>query len=202
MARRNYIIDVETLDVESTSVVLSCAIIKFDLGEVPVYQDLLDRAAFVKFSVEEQVSKYRRTIKKSTLEWWSKQSLNVRNKSFVPMATDLDAADGLAILRDYADLDPVSDKNRAVTFWARGILDQSTLDSLSNAVSGDILIPYNSWYDVRTVIDLTCDGAHGGYCKVPGFDHFGLVAKHDPIHDCANDLMMILSGNIPKVEAA
>jgi len=192
-------VDVETLDVESTSVVLSCAIISFDLDEVPDYQKILDRALFVKFDVQEQFKNMGRTIKESTLQWWSTQPLFTRQKSFIPLETDLDAATGLELIRDYADLDPVSDNNRNVKFWARGILDQSTLDSLSNKVRGDILVPYNNWFDVRTFLFALYE-SESGYINVPGFNHRNLVTKHDPVHDCANDLMMILSGNLPKAE--
>jgi hypothetical protein len=192
-------VDVETLDVESTSVVLSCAIIEFSLDEVPDYQKIFGRALFVKFDVEEQVAKFKRTIKKSTLEWWATQPLSTRTKSLVPSTFDVDAATGLQMIRDYADLDSNSDKNRNVKFWARGILDQSTLDSLSNATSGDILVPYNNWFDVRTFLFALYE-SESGYITVPGFDHRNVVTKHDPVHDCANDLMMILSGNLPKAE--
>jgi hypothetical protein len=191
-------IDLETLDVRSSAVVLSIAVIEFDLAEVPEWTALVARAFFVKFDVNQQVTDYKSSIDKSTLEWWSKQSKMVKERSFIPGKFDVSAADGLALLRDHCDLNIKSDKNRNSTFWARGCLDQVCLDDLSRNVTGDLVVPYNNWYDVRTAIDLTCENSHRGYCKVPGFDYGAVCNKHDPIHDCANDLMMLLSNNIPK----
>jgi len=195
MSKRQYMIDLETLGVESTSVVLSIGIIQFDLDEKPVYKDLLARSMFVKFDVKYQIKNLKRTMVKSTAEWWSKQSKIVRSKSLTPGIYDLTPEEGLDIIRGYAHLDKNSDKNGDVTFWARGCLDQACLDSLSNQVCGDILIPYSNWRDVRTAVDLLCDDASRGYCKVPGFDS-GVVYKHDPVCDCAYDIMMLLSNNL------
>lgn len=196
MSQRNFMVDIESLDVCSSAVVLSVAVIQFDLGEVADYGALLDRALFVKLDVAEQVSRFKSTMSRDTIEWWTKQTQTVRLKSFTPnKEEDLSPEDALANIRAYCDLSEKSNDNHGVTFWARGCLDQVCLDNLSRKVSGDLLIPYNNWYDVRTAIDLTCDGARRGYVTVPGFDHFARVHKHDPIHDCANDLMMLLSNN-------
>ena len=55
-----FIFDVETLGVESTAVVLSAALIHFDPEKRPTYQDMLDNACFVKFSVKEQADEIGR----------------------------------------------------------------------------------------------------------------------------------------------
>ncbi len=190
---RHYAFDVETLDVESTAVILSAAIIEFKLDEKPTYQDLLQRSMFIKFSVEHQVKELKRTMNKDTMEWWSKQCKIARYKSLIPGIYDMEAAHGLDVIRGYANLDVKSDKNRDVMFWARGALDQLCIDSLSKAAGGDILIPYSNWRDFRTGIDCLKTNASHGYCNVPGFDR-GIVMKHDPVHDCAYDILMLLCG--------
>jgi hypothetical protein len=195
MTARNYMVDIEAAGVESNSVVLSAAIIEFKLDEKPVYHDLLHRSMFVKFDAAYQIKNLKRVIDKSTMEWWSKQPELVRSKSLIPGIYDLDPELGLDVIRGYAHLDKDSSKNGDVTFWARGILDEACLDSLSNQVCGDLLIPYSNWRDVRTAVDLLCEGASRGYAKVPGFDR-GIVLKHDPVHDCAYDIMMLLSNNL------
>ena len=194
----HYMFDVETIDVESTAAVLSAAIIKFEMDEIPVWDDLLRRSLFVKFNAKEQMLKYKRTAEKTTMEWWSKQCDLVKARSFVPGIYDLDADIALDQIRGYAHLSIDSSKNRDKIFWSRGCLDQLVIDSLSKAVGHDLLVPYNNWRDVRTAIDLICEDGSNGYCKVPNFDS-GIVLKHDPIHDCAYDLMMLLSNNMRRV---
>lgn len=188
----NYMVDVETLDVQSSAVILSIAVIKFGLDEVPVYEDLLNRALFVKFNALQQRNEYGNTMDESTLKWWGKQATLVKQKSFFPnLKFDVSAIEGLAQVRRYCEL-----PNKHVRFWARGCMDQSCLDNLSRKAFGDLLIPYNAWYDVRTAIDLTCENAANGYCPVPGFDSKSYVIKHDPVHDCAYDIMQLLSNNL------
>ena len=65
--------DVETLGVESTSVILSYAIVYFDPDTRPSYQQLLDKTLFVKLDAKDQIKNYKRTVSKDTIDWWSKQ---------------------------------------------------------------------------------------------------------------------------------
>jgi len=190
---KHFMIDLETLGVESTSVVLSVGIIQFSPDEVPNWTDFLYRSMFVKFSVADQVNNHHRSMDVDTCKWWGKQSDIVKAKSFKPGIYDLEASHGLDVIRGYCHLDKDSAKNDDVTFWARGNLDQSCLSSLSKAVCGDELIPYGNWMDVRTALALTKETCVNGYCDVPGFDR-GKVHKHDPVQDCALDLMQLLGG--------
>jgi hypothetical protein len=182
--------DVETIGVESTSVILSAAIIKFDPNnKEKTYDDYLNDALFVKFSVEEQVKNYNRTIDKSTIEWWSKIHPAIREVSFVPSKNDISVLDGLSKLRDY-----IGNPSNP-TFWARGSLDQMCIDSLCKVAGVDLLAPYNSWRDVRTALDCLCETTKNGYCelKIP-FDKGANVIKHHPVHDCAYDIMQLVHG--------
>ena len=52
-----FIFDVETLGVESNAVVLSAALIQFDVDKRPTYQDLLDNACFVKLNSKDQIAR-------------------------------------------------------------------------------------------------------------------------------------------------
>jgi len=187
-----YMFDVETLGVESTTVILSAAAIKFDPNNLSkTYDDYLADAFFVKFDVQDQVKNYKRTIDKSTMEWWANQHDYVRKISFIPSKNDdVSAIDGLNLLYDY--LGPQDGSN---TFWARGSLDQMSIDSLCKAVGKELIAPYNCWRDVRTALDCLCETTKNGYCqmKIP-FDKNSNVIKHHPVHDCAYDIMMLLHG--------
>lgn len=186
-----YMFDVETLGVESTCVILSAAIIKFDPTDLTkTYDDYISEALFVKFSVEEQISKYKRTIDKDTIAWWSDQHDYVRKVSFIPKDDDLTAVEGIDRLVDYIGNIP-----RETTFWARGSLDQMSIDSLCKAAGKDLIAPYNVWRDIRTALDCLTTTSKNGYCdlNIP-FDKGSNVIKHHPVHDCAYDIMMLVYG--------
>jgi hypothetical protein len=192
---KNIMFDIETLGTESTAVVLSFAAIPFELNETPTYQELLDRALFVKLDAEQQIKVLKRTVEKGTIDWWAKQSELARQKSFhKDNKRDTDCATGLTMMRNVLGLKPVAFDNPDVVFWARGSLDQVVIDSLSKQVHNNLVIPFNNWRDVRTAVDLLVEGASGGYCKVPNFSR-EIVVKHDPVHDCAYDIMQLLANN-------
>lgn len=184
--------DVETIGVESTSVILSAAIIRFDPTIKDLtYDDYISEALFVKFDVKEQVTKYNRTIDKSTIEWWSKQHDYVRKVSFIPsQEDDLPAIEGIERIAEY-----INTPYQENTMWARGSLDQMTIDSLCKVAGQELIAPYNNWRDVRTALDCLTETSKHGYCdlKIP-FDKGSHVIKHHPVHDCAYDIMQLVHG--------
>lgn len=181
----------ETLGVESTSVVLSAALIRFNPDDKPSYQDLLDSAVFVKFNAKDQINRLGRTVTTGTLEWWENQHEYPKQVSLVPSSTDVTAEDGMAILHNYMNKWSSSQHE---TMWARGSLDQMAIDSLARRIQSQELTGYAQWRDVRTAVDLLY-GTTNGYCGVeyPDFDR-NQVIKHHPVHDCALDAMMLLYG--------
>jgi hypothetical protein len=187
-----FLFDVETLGKESTAVILSMALIHFDPDTNPSYQDLMNSAFFVKLDAEDQMTRLGRTMTKSTMEWWSKQCLNVKIASFKPSAQDVKIEQGLKSMRQYAE--SFSDY-RNQTVWARGNLDQLVLDSMEEKLELHPIFHYAKWRDVRTAVDFLT-GSDNGYCTVdyPGFDPAIHVTKHNPIDDCAYDIMMMLYG--------
>lgn len=188
--------DVETLGIESTTIILSAAIIHFDFAdkEVPPspirYKEIVDRACYVKFDAKEQGNNYKRTITGETLEWWKKQSDVARNLALNPSKEDVSVVDGIIKLRNYI----AAHGGPKQIFWARGSLDQMAIDSLCRAASLEPLTLYNQWRDVRTAVDLIADSSNG-YCKVKDFNSDVYVTKHDPREDCALDIMMLLYPN-------
>jgi len=194
-----FMVDIETLGTESTSVVLSAALIHFDFSPddyrqkygqdlVDVYTGFAQSACFVKFDAEEQKKKYSRTVDKDTLVWWNKQSQIARDYAMNPTASDLSVHDGFNKMRKYIDENGGSNQ----IFWCRGTLDQMALDSLAHAADIPPLARYNKWRDVRTAIDILADDAKDGYCSIPGFKSDLHVIKHIPQNDCANDILMLL----------
>lgn len=185
-----FMFDVETLGIESTCVILSASIIHFDTDEKVDYETLLNRALFVKMDTKFQIQELNRTIDKDTLEWWSKQHDYVKQVSLKPSPDDIHPREAIKQLRDYVAQFP-NDQ----TIWARGSLDQMSIDSLALALGEERIIRYNNWRDVRTAVDLLCETAKDGYCTVahPTFQRHNVI-KHHPTHDCALDIMMLMYG--------
>jgi len=97
----NYFLKLETLGFETTSVILTCSIVKFTFEEILSYNDLFDKALFVKFSVEDQVKTYKREISRETADWWKTTPTSVRDMNFVVKEHDRSVIDGLKMIRDY-----------------------------------------------------------------------------------------------------
>ena len=186
-----FIFDVETLGKESNSVILSMACIHFNPEDKPSYKELCDSAFFAKISVEDQVKRHKRTLQKSTIQWWNKQCLNVQKLSLIEDSKrDVPMEIAIESMRVWSRK---FDDNGWV--WARGNMDQSVLGSYEEYLDLEPIFVYNRWRDVRTAIDLWYE-TNDGYCDVdyPGFDPALNVTKHDPIQDCAYDVMMMLYG--------
>lgn len=192
-----FLFDVETLGVESTSVVLSAAITFFDFNdkiENPTAGNLLSEynryvmtSKVVKFNTLEQ-SQNGRVSTEDTLEWWTKQSQMARDASLYVNSNDLSTADGINQLRSYID---AHGGNKQIV-WARGSLDQMVIDSLCRTANVQPLFMYNMWRDVRTAIDLLATESKGGYAEIPNFNPDLHVVKHLPENDCALDILTML----------
>ena len=186
--------DIETLGIESTSCVLSVALnycipAKLKLDNSLAYTQLYRDTCFVKFDVREQ-SAAKRTMDRSTLDWWTKQGEIQRRKSFTPnRELDFPVEEGVHVLREF-----FNEKNDpSAPVWVRGSLDQLLFESLLRTFDIPEIIPYNQYRDVRTAISLLYPEEKGGYVEVPDFDLY-TVNKHDPVADVCYDVLMLLRG--------
>lgn len=185
--------DIETLGVESNAVILSAACVKFDLTDIERdknltlnerYQNYLRDSLFVKFDRFEQINNGR-IAEKEALDWWKNQSELALQKSYWFTDTDLKIVEGIKIISEYC--------KGHTTFWARGGLDQILFDSLCRQFKQPTIAEYWDWLDFRTALNLTKNSVKRGYCDIPEFDFYKVV-KHDPVHDAAYDVMMLLYG--------
>ena len=190
-----FIFDVETLGKESNSVILSMAAIYFEPDKEPSHTQLRDSAFFVKFDVQDQIKRLNRKVGKTTIEWWSKQCENVRNKSFKPRADDIQFEIGYEAMRQWANT-----KNDSKCWvWARGNLDQLVLDSMEEQLELKPIWPFSRWRDIRTAVDFLY-GTTNGYVEVDtpawveAFDSKLHITKHNPIDDCVFDAMQLMYG--------
>lgn len=186
-----FVFDVETLGKESNAVILSMACVHFDPLKHPSHEDLRANAFFAKFDVEDQRKRLKRSMTPSTIEWWKKQCLNVKLKSFRPSAEDVIFEVGYERMSEWAK--QFNEPRSHV--WARGNLDQLTLDSIEEQLGLEPIFPYARWRDARTAIDIWYN-TDRGYTDVvyPGFDPKLHITKHNPIDDCIFDAMMLMYG--------
>jgi hypothetical protein len=190
-----FMFDIETLGIESTAVVLSAAIICFDPEKDSdiSFRELVERGLLVKFDAKDQVKRLDRTMTKSTLDWWGKQGSYQQKLSFVPDASrDMISENGIEAIRKYINQYHRGADPQTMTIWARGSLDQMAIDSLALKAGVERIAPFNRWRDVRTAVDLMTDSKNG-YCTVRDLNRDEVV-KHDPVHDCALDILMLLRG--------
>jgi hypothetical protein len=182
-----FMFDIETLGIESNSVILSFACVYFDPEKNPTFQDMVDNAFFVKLDSKDQIERLKRTVTKSTLDWWSTQAQENKVQSLNPSDADVKAEDAIEMFREWTTQFPNHTKS---IVWARGNLDQMAIGSLENACNIPTVFHFGRWRDVRTAVDLLT-GSTNGYSKVPDFDETKVI-KHNPIHDCAYDAMMLM----------
>jgi hypothetical protein len=189
-----FALDIETLAVESTSVILSVGMTYVSNTEPKSYQDILDNSIFVKLKAKEQIAN-NRFVDNSTVDWWSKQCDFAKERNFYPKKTDFSVDEGIAVLQKWVNERAKKDD----ICWIRGSLDQMCLDSLFRSVDAEPLFKYNMYRDVRTAIDIMYPNtSKNGYVDVDpelclGFDR-DQVLKHSPEHDTSYDLAMILFG--------
>lgn len=193
-----FVFDVETLSVESTCVVLSCAMTYMgdldantgheNLNEI--YRDLLEnKTLYVKFLAKEQIDAGRH-VSKDTLEWWKQQDVFTRALAFNPSEDDVIVEAGIARIKNFMRKWGYDGKN--TTVWIRGTLDQMAIDSLCKWFDVEPITHYGNWRDVRTAIDLLAESSNRGYCHMrKAFDR-NLVRKHDPRHDTCYDALMLV----------
>ena len=186
-----FMFDIETLGIESTSVILSLSCIYFRSDDKPTYQQLKEQAFFVKFNARDQATRLNRKIDRSTVDWWEKQCAIVKQKSLLATPDDYTLEDGLKLFHAWVK----AQGDNKCWVWARGSLDQVILQSCERSVGMETIFPHNRWRDVRTAIDLLY-GTANGYCDVdhPDFLYDRDVYKHNPIDDCALDIMMLTYG--------
>jgi hypothetical protein len=192
----NWMLDIETLDQESTSVILSIALVYFKT-ELPVLiRDLRKQSILVKFDVNEQRKKFKRTVSKDTLDWWKKQPTAVQETSLFPSKKDVSVLDGMEMLSDFFS---AHGGTKHSYIYSRGSFDAVITDSLIHVAGLKPLIHFSNYRDVRTALDcLYPKTSKNGYVEIddencPDFNSSKLI-KHNPIDDCCADIGMMLAG--------
>lgn len=187
--------DIETLDLESTAIILSIGAVYYDGVSNLTYQGLIDSSIFVKLDVREQVKNLGRTKNRDTMDWWAKQSSEAKRISLLPSDTDVSAGDALDIVTRWFKTKP-DYKNDVI--WSRGHLDQMCIESLMRVTGKSPFISHASWRETRTAIECMYEKSKNGYVAVDtslisDYDE-NRVIRHHPVHDATNDMCMLVGG--------
>lgn len=181
----DFVLDIETLDVESTAVVASVGCIAVDFTKDFEFEDLVNVAFYAKLNTKDQID-LGRTVGQDTLDWWNRQDAEVRKSQLSPSPNDVSLFDGIEAMKAYFKS---HDARKSSVIWTRGELDNMVLSSAAKAVKTTVGYPYNKIRDIRTAIDFL-SGSTNGYSAIskpiPEY-----AKKHNPVYDCAIDAMML-----------
>lgn len=179
----NLIIDIETLGIRTSSVILSIGCVPFKFEEhITCLDEYLEKGFYVKFNVIEQL-KAGRTTDTGTIEWWKEQSAEARSVLY-PSAEDVSVLHGLRQLTDFIDNSGYSHSKSHI--WARGQdFDFPKIADL--CYTNNFPLPYNTWMsrDIRTYIDVLTGNGRGQYsAHIEGETN---MVVHNALFDCAMD---------------
>lgn len=192
------IYDLETLGTTDGAVVLSFAAIVYHLvndANKSIYQLIRNNSIEFKLDAKDQITRFKRTVDKSTLQWWSEQSASAQ-RVLKPTPEDLSLETFFQKLSEWCDEhDFVTAKSIA---WQRGTIDCHWMDSLAH----DIGLPKEerpiAWWrarDIRTAVDVL--GYSSKFNGTP--DNFYSKLKtefpekvdHDALHDCGAQVLQL-----------
>lgn len=182
-----YGFDIETLGKEPGCVIVSAAFLVFDFNNRKTFQEYVDDALYIKFSVKDQKENGRH-IDGETLEWWKKQDDVVR-KELMPSKADVSIADGCRMIHEYLASHGIHEANeKRVWRFVRGQdFDIPIMSEAMKSVGMKLPGAYWNSRDIRTFIsaallDLTSITLYKDdreYKTIPGF------RMHDARHDIA-----------------
>lgn len=180
------IYDFETMSQEpSDGVVISFAMLNYDPNRFTTnqytYEELVNKAFFMKFDVADQIKNYNRKIQKETVEWWSQQNKEAQAK-IAPKPDDVSISN---LHHFFVVNKPV---NLKTIYTRRNTFDPIFMSSIMKATGNRD--PYD-WWQVRDTISFIEGLSYGSDLK-DNFIPEGLedkFVKHDPTHDIAMDVM-------------
>ena len=181
------IYDFETLSQDTQNgVVTSLALLSFSekryIDNPYTYEELLENCAYIKFDVKEQVTSFKRTMSKSTLEWWESQGAEAK-KQITPSPEDVSIRGLYKFLCDNIDL-----KKHKKAYTRGNTFDPIFLDSLLKQCNLSNPMHWRTIRDTRSMIEGMSFGMDLDNGFMPN-DLEKKFVKHDPRHDVAMDVM-------------
>lgn len=193
-----FIVDIETVGTRSSSGILSLAIAHFDVDESKHNLDYLEEhSLLLKFDLKNQFDEFNRTFEQETLDWWMKQSKEVRSQSLIPSEQDILIVDGMKQINEF--IKNHCQKVKDEYFWSRGQLDPMIIEDCYKVVGVPPMQPsFWMWRDIRTAIHLLYNSPRG-YCEIDypkNQQHVEQLKnlKHDPKADIFLDVLQLFYG--------
>lgn len=193
--KKNLVLDFETMGVEpSTCAVVDCSVMIFDWDEFtqnPYGLKDISRTRRFKLNVQEQVKDYGYVIEDSVLDFWSKQSKEVRNR-VKPTQHDLTVKE---FVSNFHNL--VVDENIG-HWWTRGnafdpVILTRLFDSQGRKNHLNTYLKYYMVRDMRTYIDAKFNfDTENGFCPIADQQKWDRAfKKHDSSWDVLADVLRL-----------
>lgn len=186
MSKNALIFDFETLGQnQRTAPVVSLAYREFSFDrfvEEPYTWDELQFSTFyLKFDVQEQITKYNRKAEKGTIKWWKEQPISAQKK-LLPSKDDM----SISLLSETIRRD-VNTHNIGNVYTRGNTFDPMFMDYII-ADTGTQQV-YNWWQirDTRSMIEGMAFGTDINNKFIPD-DVKDIFVAHDPIHDVCMDI--------------
>lgn len=181
------IYDFETLSQDQRrGAVASFAMLNFSekryLDEPYTFEELLSECKYIKFDVEDQVTNFKRTMSKDTLQWWNEQCEDAK-KHIKPSSSDV------SIVTFYDWITKNVDCGKIKKSYTRGnTFDPMFLQYLMAQTGNPDPFHWGTVRDTRSMIEGMSFGMNLDNGFMPG-DLKDKFVKHDPCHDIAMDVM-------------
>lgn len=181
------IYDFETLSQDQRrGVVTSFAMLNFSekryVDEPYTFEELLDNCKYIKFDVEDQVTTFKRTMSKETIQWWNEQGEEAK-KQIKP------SKDDVSILEFYEWITKNIECGKIKKSFTRGnTFDPMFLQYLMVDTCRPDPFHWRTVRDTRSTIEGMSFGMNLDNGFMPG-DLKDKFVKHNPCHDIAMDVM-------------
>jgi len=193
---KELIIDIETLDTIETSAITSLSCIVYDPTQELNFNDLIKAGKTFKLDWMDQLNSGR-TYSESTVEFWKNPDNKVAYESCVKLKpSDLSIQEFISEFITFLENSgyDLSDNSNSHVYSRGNAFDFGILEHLYRTNKTSYPFRFWNYRDVRTAIDviakvLVPNHKNRGYLDdFPEIDGF---VKHDSIHDCARDLLLM-----------
>jgi len=181
------IYDFETLSQDQLKgVVTSFAMLSFSesryIDNPYSYEELVDSCKYIKFDVEEQITKFGRKISKDTVDWWESQGEEAK-KQIRPSKIDQSIEAFYAFIINNCECPKIKK-----SFTRGNTFDPMFLQYLMSDTGHQDPFHWRSVRDTRSTIEGMSFGMNLNNGFMPG-ELASKFVKHDPRHDIAMDVM-------------
>lgn len=183
MTRIVSVFDIETLDTQPTSLVLSLGVVLFDLDAIQPFDELVAQGMNFYFSQEQQ-KEVGRTISEDTTRWWSQQGESAQECLNNP--NQRDCKDLFVMMNELYAMLNFQPNRKEMPWFSRGYFDAVIMEDFCRAMELDPLFKFWCWRDSRTYLDALGIGSLNQKLAKPE-----QMTPHNSHHDAAFEAYML-----------